>query len=139
MWFTVIRSGVPLGTVELSADELSAGLLQPLPAFEGVARTVRLGSAALLGYGLYGPPVSARPDPRRRAAQGALRAAATLQLELVELASGAPVPTVFLNLIEAPGDRGVVVLARFLDSPSRVPAQLARPATTGTNQADAAS
>ena len=139
MWFTVTRSGVPLGTVELSAEELSAGLLQPLPAFEGVARTVRLGSDALMEYGVYGPPVSARPDPRRRAARGALRAAATLRLELLELASGAPIPTVFLNLIEAPGDRGVVVLARFLDSPARVPAPLPSPATTGTNQADAAS
>jgi hypothetical protein len=138
MWYSVLRSGVPLGTVELPATELAAGLLRPLAAYASVEQTVRAASTALLRYGIYGPPISAKPDPSRRAARGALRAGATLRLELAELATSEPVPTVFLNLVEAPADKGVVVVARFLDSPARVPAPLPSAMVSGTDQADAA-
>ena len=139
MWYFVLRSGVPLGTVELPATELATGLLQPLPAYASMAHTVRIASTALLSYGLYGPPVSGEPDPGRRAARRALWAGATLRLELAELSSGAPMPTVFLNLVEAPEDRRVIVVARFLDSPARVPARLPSAAVSGMDHGDAGS
>jgi hypothetical protein len=138
VWYSVLRSGIPLGTVELPATELATGLLQPLPAYASVAHTVRVASTALLRFGLYGPPVSAKPDPSRRAARRALWAAATLRLELAELASGAPVPTLFLNLVEAPADGGVVVVARFLDIPARVSAPLPSAAVPGRDHGETA-
>lgn len=88
MWFTVVRAGVPVGVVELPAQELAAGRLVRLAGYAAVAARVRAASEALLAYGLYGPPVSAVPDPARRQARAALRAGATLALELRTLLTG---------------------------------------------------
>ena len=139
MWYFVMRAGVPLGTVELPDVELAAGRLLPLPAFESVRARVRAASRALFAHGLFGPPLSAVPHPAAREARGALRSAAALRLELAGLVSGVVVPTAFVNLLEAPADGGVVVIASFLDSPARVSAPLQGPTAAGTGRSEAAS
>jgi hypothetical protein len=139
VWYFVMRAGVPLGTVELSEPELAAGRLRPLPGYESVRARVHAASRALFAHGLFGPPISALPDPTGRAARAALRSAAVLRLELAALVSGVVVPTAFVNLLEAPVDGGIVVIASFLDSPARVSAPLPSPTAAGTEHSEAAS
>ena len=122
MWFTVLRAGVPIGTVELPPRELVAGRLLRHAGYTAIADRVRAASEALLAYGVYGPPVSAVPDPARRRARAALRAGATLALELRVLPTGELVPVTFVNLVETPADRDVIVIACFRQTPVGVPA-----------------
>ena len=122
MWFVVLNEGVPLGTVDLPASALAAGRLVPIAAgYDSVAPRIHAASAALLAFGLYGPPISAVPDLTRRRARIALFAGATLALELRALDTGELAPTRFINLVEAP-NREIVVVARFDEAHAGVPA-----------------
>ena len=121
MLFTVQCRGVPVGTVDLTITDLSAGRLVRMTGYESIAARVRAASQALLSHGLYGPPASVIPDVERRRARAALRAAAALRLELVPLA-GSSTPSTFVNLVEAPADGHVVVIAGFRVEPAAVPA-----------------
>lgn len=118
MRYTVQHRGVPLGTVELTAGELSAGTLFTLPGYEAIRQTVRDASVALLQLGFYGAAARDLNVPES-SQSSSLEAAAKLVLEL-RGADGEEVPTTFVNLIEPPGDARVVVLARFSHSHARV-------------------
>ena len=132
MWFTVLHAGVPLGTVELPATELAAGRLVRLAGYGALAARIRSASAALLEFGFYGPPVSAISDPARRRARMSLLAGATLALELRTFDGGELAPTRFVNLIEAPENREVVVVARFREVHAGVPADTTWAAPPGS-------
>jgi len=122
VWFTVLRAGVPVGAVELPMRELTVGRLVRLGGYAAIAARVRVASQALLAHGLYGPPVSTVPDLERRRARAALRAGATLALELRALPTGELVPTTFVSLVEAPADGETLVVACFRTLPVIVPA-----------------
>ena len=125
MRYTVVRdTGVPVGAVELKERELAAGRLARLPGYAPLRETVRAGSAALLALGFFGA-AAAGVEPA-----GALAAAAALHFDLLD-PRGELVPTTFVNLIEAPADGAVVVLARFRDAHAAVPARLTPPPGAG--------
>lgn len=121
MMFAVHCGGVPIGTVDLPVASLCAGRLVRSPGYDGIAGRVRAASHVLFSFGVYGPRVSLITDEDRRRARAALRSAAALRLELVPF-TGAPIPATFVNLVEAPMDRQVVVIARFHDEPAGSPA-----------------
>ena len=120
MRYTVLHHGVPIGTVELTDRELAAGTMAPTEAYQAVRPTIRSGSEALLQLGFFGA-ASQMPGADRES----LSAAAALAFELTDL-DGRDVPVTFLNLIEAPGDERVVVLARLSHAPAAVPAKRTR-------------
>lgn len=118
MHYTVHHRGVPIGTVELTAGELSAGTMTSAPGYATIRQTIRDASIALPQLGFYG--AAARDfDAPETGVSAALAAAAKLPFELRN-AAGEEVPTTFVNLIEPPGDSRVVVLARFSHSHARV-------------------
>lgn len=118
MQYTVQHLGVPIGTVELTAGELSAGTMLSAPGYATIQQTVREASIALLQLGFYG--AAARDFGAPEAPESAaLAAAAKLPFELRN-AAGEEAPTTFVNLIEPSGDSRVVVLARFSHSHARV-------------------
>ena len=121
MLFAVHCGGVPIGTVDLPVASLCAGRLVRSHGYDGIAGRVRAASDALFSFGVYGPRVSVVPDDERRRARAALRSAAALRLELIPF-TGHSIPATFLNLVEAPLDRQVVVIARFREEPARAPA-----------------
>lgn len=121
MRYSVVHDGVPIGFAELSAGELVAGPLAPLPALDPLHNTIRAGSNALLALGFFGAATAAG----RNGAGAALRSAAALKFDLVT-ERGELIPTTFVNLIEAP-DGGVVVLARFGHAHAAVAASLQPP------------
>ncbi len=121
MLFAVHCGGVPIGTVDLAVGSLCAGRLVRSGGYENIASRVRAASAALFAFGVYGPRVSAMPDENRSRARAALHSAAALRLELVPF-TGHSIPATFVNLVEAPLDRQVVVIARFRDEPAGSPA-----------------
>ena len=116
MRYTVVHEGTPMGCVDLSAGELVAGPLTPMPTFDVLRPTVQAGSAALLALGFFGAALA----EGKNGSAAALRAAAALQFDLVDDRGGLA-PTTFVNLIEAP-DGGVVVLACFRHAHASIPA-----------------
>jgi hypothetical protein len=128
MLFSVHATTTSLGLVDLPAGDLVAGRLQPSPQYGSVREIIRDATNAFLHLGLFDavapmlPALSAETRRRRRA----LARAARLQLSLVG-ADGARVPTDFVNLLEAPGDGGIVVLASFVSAPTWVGAALSVP------------
>ena len=117
MRYSVVHKGVPVGTVQLEPGELVAGVLAPLPALGPLLGTIYAGSEALFDLGFLG---FARPD--RRGSIDALRAAASLEFDLVD-DRGHLESATFVNLIESPED-GIVVLARFSLAHGADPARL---------------
>lgn len=117
MRYTVQHRGVPVGTVELTAGELSAGTMSSAPGYAAIQQIVRDASIALLQLGFYG--AAARDlDAPEAPVTASLAAAAQLVFEL-RGTDGEEVPTTFVNLVEPPGDARVVVLARFSHSHAR--------------------
>ena len=137
MWFTVLHRGMPIGAVDLAPSGLAAGRLVRAAAYRAIADRVRMASEALLSHGVYGPAVSVITDAARRQARAALRSGASLRLELVPLAAGPETSATFVNLIESSGDARVVVIARFADDASPVPAVLSVPPAAGDARGDA--
>jgi hypothetical protein len=117
MRYTVKHQGVPMGTVELSDRELSAAALDAAPGYDAIRPVIQAGSKTLLQLGFFG--AATRPLAIDTAP---LAAAAELSFELVD-SSGRDVPATFINLIEAPGDERVVVLARLSHAAAGVPAR----------------
>jgi hypothetical protein len=117
MLCTVLHHGVPIGTVELGERELVAGTLAPTEAYSAIRSTIQAGSEALLQLGFFG---AAMQSPLGRPA--GLAQAAALTFELVDR-NGHDIPATFVNLIEAPGDARVVVLARLSHAPASVTAE----------------
>jgi hypothetical protein len=124
MFYTVLHHGVPIGTVELREGELAAGTLTATDAYAAIRPTVQAGSEALLQLGFF--CAAAKPLFERPAA---LTEAAALTFELVDR-NGRDIPATFVNLIEAPGDERVVVLARLSHASAAVAAE--RSARRGT-------
>lgn len=125
MVFSVRTSSASLGLVDLPVGHLVAGRLQPSPQYNSVQQIVRNATDAFLHLGLYDsvapmlPPISGQRRQWRRALVHASR----LQLALVA-ANGERTPTDFVNLFEAPADRGIVVLASFISAPGWLAAAL---------------
>lgn len=118
MLCTVLHHGVPIGTVELGDRELAAGTMSPTKGYAGIRPIIQAGSEALLQLGFFGAAAQTRP-----ADSTALAAAAALTFELAD-AEGRDVPATFVNLIEAPEDDRVVVLARRSHASAAVAADL---------------
>jgi hypothetical protein len=109
MRYSLLAHGVPLGTVDLEAEDLTAGSLEPLPAYDAMRPLVQAASEALLAAGFFGVATSERLSwPERRA----LQEAAAMPLEL-RTPTGQEVATTFINLLHAPGESDPVVLVRF--------------------------
>lgn len=119
MRFTVRHQGVPVGVVDLVGQELSAGSMEPAPGYAAIQPIVRAGSTALLHLGFFGAATLGSTD---NADVDRLHAAAGLRFELVD-DDGRDIAATFVNLIEAPGDERVVVLARFGHAPAAVGAR----------------
>jgi hypothetical protein len=111
MWCTVTFHGVPIGTVELEEYELTSGIMDTLDAYEAVRPTVRRGSAALLSVGFYGTAALVAGEGEPLTAM-ALKEAAAMRFEL-RGERGEQLEADFVNLIEPPGERRVVIIARF--------------------------
>ena len=116
MLYIVKHHGVPIGAVELTDRELSAGTLETGRGYAAIRPVIQAGSEALLQIGFFGAATHASPVDT-----ASLAAAAALSFELVD-PDGRDVPATFVNLIEAPGDERVVVLARFSHAAAGVPA-----------------
>ena len=117
MRFSVRTNAVSLGSVDLPPGLLVAAPLEPSAAYTIVADVVRVASDAFLHLGLFdavAPMVPPIPAQRRRWRR-ALSQAARLQLALIG-ADGARAPADFVNLVEAPGDRRIIVLASFVSA-----------------------
>jgi hypothetical protein len=128
MLFSVRTGSTSLGLVELPSGLLVAGQLHPSPSYRSVENRVRNATDAFLHLGIYDAVAAMRPplSAKRRAWRLHLQRAARLQLALV-LPTGEFAPADFVNLLEAPADRGVVVLASFLSAPDWVAATLLPP------------
>jgi hypothetical protein len=128
MLYNVRTGNLLLGLVDLPHGRLVAASLEPSPHYASVADVIRQATDAFLHLGLFDsvapmlPPISAETRRRRRA----LTRAARLQLTLVH-ANGEAAPTKFVNLLEAPADRRVVVLAGFSSPVASVGALLPMP------------
>jgi hypothetical protein len=87
----------------------------------------------LLQLGFFGAATQSAPLDT-----ASLSAAAALSFELVDL-NGRDVPATFINLIEAPGDKRVVVLARLSHAVAGVPAsaRARRASSSEASQPDA--
>jgi hypothetical protein len=114
MWFTVQHDGVPVGTAHLPIAELAAGRLGRLPAYAAVQPIVRAATAVLLEVGLFGAALHPAENPSAEVARArrALIRAASLRFELLG-EQGERVQAAFVNLLEAPADGGVIVVAGF--------------------------
>jgi hypothetical protein len=104
--------------------------MSPTDAYGSIRAIIQAGSNALLQIGFFG--AASRSDSVDPAP---LAAAAALSFELIDR-DGNDVPVTFLNLIEAPGDERVVVLARLSHAPAAVaakrgPARQAAPEASG--------
>lgn len=121
MWYTVDCRGVSLGVVYLPSALVVAGRLEPHSGYATVEDTVRRATEAFLELGLFGaaapllPPIPSGIRTRR----AAMARAARLPLELLT-ERGAHALTHFVNLLEAPADGGIVVLASFVEAPAVV-------------------
>jgi hypothetical protein len=139
MVFSVRTSSAALGLVDFPVGHLVAGRLQPSPEYDSVEQIVRDATDAFLHLGLYDsvapmlPPISAQSRRWRRA----LARASRLQLALVG-PNGEHAPTDFVNLFDAPVDRGIVVLASFVSAPGWVSAALTAPLAKLSSGAPAA-
>jgi hypothetical protein len=114
MWFTVLYEHRPIGVVDLPPAGLTAGTMEPLAGYEAIAAITRAATAALLAYGFFGaalPPLPPFPGAVLRARRAIARAA-RLNIAL-EDARGARADASFVNVLEAPGDHRVVVVAGF--------------------------
>jgi hypothetical protein len=131
MLFAVTCAGVPVGIVELTPSSLCAGRMVPSRGYAGIASLVRSASAALLAYGLYGPPASAVPNADRRRARAALRAGASLRIE-IDPFTGLAARATFVNLVATPADGHVVVVAGFGMEPAGTLASERRPSLRGS-------
>ena len=132
MWYTLKLNDVSLGIVALPSGLLVAGRLEPHAGYSRVKGIVRPATEAFLRLGVFGvaaplvPPIPAVARARRAAMGRAARLPLTLAAE-----DGAVALTHFVNLLEAPGDGGIVVLAAFVEAPAVVGALLAPVARTG--------
>lgn len=114
MWYTVLHAETPIGVVDLELGALVAAAMLRFPSYEEVAPVTRAATSALLELGLFGgalppvPPFPAQLLRRRRALTGAAR----LHLSLAD-GNGAPARTQFVNLLDAPSDQRVIVVAGF--------------------------
>jgi len=114
MWYTVLHEHTPIGVVDLPPAGLTAGAMEPHPGYEAIAAITMAATAALLTDGFFGaalPPLPPFPAAALRSRRAIARAA-RLNLELRD-ARGALADTSFVNVLEAPGDNRVVVVAGF--------------------------
>lgn len=136
MLFTVQHHAASLGVVDLPLGPLVAGRLEPSPNYTAVADVVRQATDAFLHLGLFDsvaplyPPIPAGIRRWRRA----MARAARLQLGLVGV-YGDQWPTQFVNLLEAPADHGIVVIASFVRASAPIDAPLRSIPTVGTGYA----
>lgn len=133
MLFTVDCHGRPVGLVDLPLGLFVAGRLEPLPHYNSIRETVRHATASVIELGLFGAAWHDRPADLGavESHQRAMASAAQLALSLAD-ANGAAVQTHFVNLLEAPEDGGVIVVASIVDAPAsigavRVPAPQSAP------------
>jgi hypothetical protein len=134
MWYTLLHNETTIGTVDLEPGALVAAVMLRLPAYEALAPVTRAATAALLQLGLFGgampaiPPYTAGLLRRRHA----LTRAARLSLSLID-GEGAVARTRFVNLLEAPADGRIVVVAGFESSSPGVGAHTRNPQPTTHN------
>jgi hypothetical protein len=132
VWYTVKLHDVSLGIVELPSGLLVAGRLEPHAGYSGVKGIVQAATDAFLQLGVFGvaaplvPPIPAAARARRAAMGRAARLRLTLATD-----DGTVAPPHFVNLLEAPADGGIVVLAAFVEAPAVVGALLAPVARSG--------
>ena len=128
MRYTVLHDGVPIGTAALiPRSGMVAGDFAPLPAYAAVRDVIRDATHVLWEVGLFGVPGDA--DRSRDAVRAAdtLAQAAALRLELRD-ATGQPVPTAFVNVLEMPSrEPELTAVVRFEDAHAPVGARLPRP------------
>jgi len=125
--YTITHRGVPIGTIELPvSSERVTVAVSPLPGYEAIQPMVRQASRALSAVVL---DAAGTPGLRPLASEAALGRAAELgrALELRD-ATGALVPTDFIDLTEWPGGTPAVAATIGLrDSHARQPAPAAPP------------
>lgn len=114
MWYTLLHDESPIGVVELDAAGVTAGRMLRFPAYRAIRATTRAATAALLELGLFGGALPATPPFPRHILRlrRALHRGARLPLTLVD-ARGQSADAMFVNVLEPPGDRGIVVVAGF--------------------------
>jgi hypothetical protein len=114
MWYTVLHGETPIGVVDLPLVGFTAAPMYPLPGYAEIQRTTQAATNALLEAGLFGatlPPLPPFPRDIIRLRRAMARAA-RLELSLVNH-SGARVHSSFVNVLEAPHDGRVIVVAAF--------------------------
>ncbi|HEY2374990.1 MAG TPA: hypothetical protein VGH98_03355 [Gemmatimonadaceae bacterium] len=131
MWYTVLHEEAPIGIVELPLAGLAAGTMQRFPTYRAIRPTVRAATGALLQLGLFGAAYPPIPPRQREIARlrRAIARAARLPLSLVD-ERGAAAHAAFVNLLEAPADERVVVVAGFEDTLAGVGARVPAPIET---------
>jgi hypothetical protein len=114
MWYAVLHEQTLIGIVDLPLADLASGRMQRFPAYAAIRPTVRAATAALLQLGFFGAAYPALPPRMRETVRlrHAISRAARLRLGLLD-EQGASVQATFVNLLEAPADEGVVVVAGF--------------------------
>lgn len=131
MRYWVYHQGVPLGSAELTGDELLVGELDPTEAYLSVRGLVRQASTVvwnlMAGYPAgFQAPLSA----------DALAKTARLPLELRD-AEGRLVAADFVNVVERPHtEEGPVVFTRLRHSHAGVHSILPAPHTKGGSTSD---
>jgi hypothetical protein len=110
--------------------------MQRLPSYANIQPTVRAATTAILKLGLFGaayPPLPWQPREILRFRRAIARAA-RLRLSLVD-ERGFVAAVAFVNLLEAPADERVVVVAAFEDASAVIGAMLPAPTKTGGGNA----
>lgn len=114
MWYTIVHEEVPVGVTELRAGPFVASTVQPLAGYRALRPRTIAATTALLQLGLFGgalPPVPPYPAQLLRDRRAIARAG-RLRLGLID-ATGTTVDTTFVNLLEAPADTRIIVIAGF--------------------------
>ena len=126
MRYWVYHQGVPLGSVELTGDDLLVGVFDPTEAYLAVRGLVREASTAVWNLTSGVPEAlhsTVSPD--------ALARAARLPLELRD-GEGRHIAADFVNVVERPHtEEGPVVFTRFRHSHAGTPASVRAPHTKG--------
>jgi hypothetical protein len=128
MWYTVLHDEAVVGVADLPIAGIAAAIMEPRPAYEAIRATTRAATVGLLEAGLFGgvlPAVPPFPGEVLRLRRAMARAA-RLSLTLVA-PTGAVADASFVNLLEAPEDGRVIVVAGFHSVRALVGARIQEP------------
>jgi hypothetical protein len=116
---------VAIDAVDLPPGAFVAERMKPSPGYDSIAPIVRDATEAFLHLGLFAAAARrhAITSAQTRDWIGALQRASELVVTLVD-ERGAVAPAQFVNLLESPTDRGIVIIASFASAAAPVGAVL---------------